>query len=169
MSFSWIIAIGSLVLLTTIYLVVIRSERSETDRRLPKGRLYGLPPGAERRRAPRIQATVLVQYRVLSGGVAGQAKTQDISRGGLRLLVDERLYPGTELELKLHFLEVPQPVVATGRIVWMREIPQVVDQTPVRWFANGVQLTAVPPEIQGILDRLSRTEIITPTRHPKQP
>lgn len=73
----------------------------------------------ERRKFARLNISVEVVCRI------GQDNkdefkpiSRDISLGGVRVVMDKSLLPGTLLELELHFSTGREPVVVMGEVVW---------------------------------------------------
>lgn len=73
-----------------------------------------LPPGAERRRTPRI--SLLTQVEVLGPGAGGVGRIQDISLGGLLMASPETFPPRTEVAVRFNLPPIPpgRPVEGQG-------------------------------------------------------
>ncbi len=70
----------------------------------------------ERRRHKRVKVMVPIEYRKVDGGLFKATRSLDISGGGVKLIVDEDLAVGDELEL-LVYLPESDVISALGRVV----------------------------------------------------
>jgi len=76
----------------------------------------------ERRRYVRIDLCTQVEYEILPMQLPLKAETKDISAGGLCLLVDREMQPGTILHLKFYLPDKEKTYVESlGRVVWQRK------------------------------------------------
>ena len=73
----------------------------------------------ERRIYPRYKTLLRVKYKAPLG--EGATWIKDISRSGMRLLLDNPFKIGTLLTLEISVPYDPKPVFAQGNIVWMEE------------------------------------------------
>lgn len=113
--------------------------------------------GRERRRFPRINRKIQVKYRVTGSGplpVSGEGETRNVSRGGVRIHLDERLPIGTVLELEMRFPFSPVPFAAKGLVVW------VDDHTDAEGrFPAGVRFTEVTMDGGDMVARVFRNHL----------
>jgi hypothetical protein len=72
--------------------------------------------GIEERKAPRVSARLTTFVKYASGKVR-RALTQDVSAGGARLITDEPLEAGQQVELEIKLPDFDQPVVCTAEVV----------------------------------------------------
>lgn len=76
---------------------------------------------SDRRRFPRLQAPVV--FRPMGLNLLHQRRApQNISLGGLRAPVDDRLHVGERLELEF-FLEEPPSLRCWARVAWVDALP----------------------------------------------
>lgn len=78
----------------------------------------------ERRKYMRFEVAVDIEYMVPGNGmpIEGIAITKNLSREGMQVALNERLVPGTELEIKLRISGDSAPVYAKGNVVWANKI-----------------------------------------------
>ena len=72
----------------------------------------------------RLLFSVEVEYKVVSSPevlAALKARSKNISAGGIRLVVLEKLRAGTVLDLKFLLSGSPEPVRAKGMVAWTEE------------------------------------------------
>lgn len=74
----------------------------------------------ERRRYVRVNKSVSLKYRVITGALKTVSQTEDISEGGMRLPTFQKVEPGTILELKVRLSRYKKPIVVVGKVVWCR-------------------------------------------------
>jgi len=106
---------------------------------------------SERRRDPRIDFAIPVQFRP-AGGLAepwrkGQAG--DISAGGLRFLAGEVLERGDRLEFQIVLPIRREPFLLSGEVVWIHPVPEA----PTEY---GVEFIFVTPDKLVEIDQLVR-------------
>lgn len=77
----------------------------------------------ERRKYVRLETKVDFSYRIKgSRGPEYKAVTKNISPGGIRGLVDNRIKKGTWLELVMHIPAAKKPIPAIGKVVWTADV-----------------------------------------------
>ena len=87
--------------------------------------MYESPAYQERRRNPRANSAMPVQYRGMrqGGDATIGAIARDISNGGIRLVVNEFLSIFTRLVVEISIPSTPKPVRAISKVVWIRKRP----------------------------------------------
>ncbi|MDP2921359.1 MAG: PilZ domain-containing protein [Candidatus Omnitrophota bacterium] len=99
----------------------------------------------ESRKFVRIEWPVVIKYKT-----AEEPRTQDqivgkdISEGGARFVVYERLMKGTGLELQLEVPFDSMPISARGNVAWIRKIGEENEKK----FEIGVIFTEINPRDQ---------------------
>ncbi|MBU1007298.1 MAG: PilZ domain-containing protein [Candidatus Omnitrophica bacterium] len=76
-------------------------------------------PG-EQRKALRMKDYATAQYSS-DGNTWKNAGVYDISASGIRLIIQEEIDAGRDIELKMYIPQDVRPIFATGRIVWKTE------------------------------------------------
>jgi hypothetical protein len=92
--------------------------------------------GDDRRRTERMVPFHVVRVEAeteLVGLLGGEAR--DLSRGGACVALDSDLVVGDEVILRLLFERYPNPIPATGRIVWTG--PEREGRCGVEWTHSG--------------------------------
>lgn len=95
----------------------------------------------ERRKYPRLNLNIEVEYSVLRGADAIQVQSKNISAGGICLILYEDIQPDSVLELKFYLPRDTNPIKAIGRIVWRSEIV-VADDKRTR-FDAGIEFLEI--------------------------
>jgi|GEM_PF-1943135 c-di-GMP-binding flagellar brake protein YcgR len=74
----------------------------------------------ERRKLVRLDASVKVNYRILTAvNLASDSVSHDFSEGGVRIEVKEPIQPKTLLSLDLMLPGEKEPVKVKGEVIWM--------------------------------------------------
>ena len=77
----------------------------------------------EHRKYVRITESLKIGYKVVNPITGpGECLSKEISAGGIRLSVQQRLAPGDILELEISLSRSSKPIRATGEVVWVNEI-----------------------------------------------
>lgn len=98
----------------------------------------------ERRRFPRIEAELLVRYKVLKTSDQKQeATTKNLSAGGICLVSRERFKPGTVLALDIQFPKSDKPLLAGGKVIWSDKSRLGPSPAGHQRFDNGVEFVEI--------------------------
>jgi len=78
----------------------------------------------EKRRFIRFEIALKINYAIQTEPkIEKTGKTKDVSSGGMQLLTEERLEPGSRLGLKVFIPEALNPAHLNGTVLWSKEIP----------------------------------------------
>lgn len=139
----WLIA--ALVICSALALLLIE-ERHARMAKIGRGRIMEYWSGEERRASKRIETSLEVKYVLGSDKDAQKrARTGNISMGGLKLIIAEKLSVGAVLLLDIIFPGKGHPVLAEGRVVWVHGDFAERDEAGRRVFFTGVQLLNFQP------------------------
>lgn len=75
----------------------------------------------EKRMFERFSAPVKVKYNVMGDG-PGHGELKDISGGGIRLALAEKLKINTLLKLSFEIPGIKDPISIHGKVVWSKEV-----------------------------------------------
>lgn len=77
----------------------------------------------ERRRYVRLDTRLKISYTIVKNerDLPRDTETKDIGGGGIRILFTESLPVQTLLKLNIALPEESQPIVCTGKVVWVEE------------------------------------------------
>jgi len=77
---------------------------------------------ADNRRYPRKEVVTNLSYRVITP-LGGKGLTQNISEGGLCIILDKQIPVGTMLELKFELPgEEEAPIETFAKVMWQKEV-----------------------------------------------
>ena len=77
----------------------------------------------ERRRHPRIRVFLKIDYQMTDEIPRLNCASKDISEGGIRFGLFQRIAPGTPLKLKVYLEDTAEPVEILGKVTWAQETP----------------------------------------------
>ena len=122
-----------LVVVLVGVLWLTRLEERRKDQR-PVLKVEEIWTGEERRKDKRFSYSIPVLYVTPKSSKFKSSKSQDVSAGGILLVLPEKLSTGTQLELEFNLAEEEKPFRVLGEVIWMSEIPSEDDQ---RLFQTG--------------------------------
>jgi len=150
-----LLALWAALVATMILILLLREERMAKVGKVPLGRMRRFWFQSDRRGAPHYRLDWTIRYQRLGAELYAQAQTRDVSQMGAGLLLRERLEIGDEIQLELSPPGNPDLITVTGRVVWIREIPQrrKIGQGE-RFFATGIQFQGISSEMEKRLSAL---------------
>ena len=77
----------------------------------------------ERRRHVRISDSFRLNYRIAPDGLHSSCCSADISEGGIRFNLYQKLEIGALLKLEIYLKGSAEPLSAIGRVAWIKETP----------------------------------------------
>jgi c-di-GMP-binding flagellar brake protein YcgR len=136
-----------LLLLVVLYLLY-KNDIILTRKKMLQAGVEEYWNGKERRRHIRFKHVLNVDYAVEKKPHLKQSgKTIDISAGGMKLLMSEKLAKGTILDLKIalpdskDFIEVEGVVEAEGEVAWSEDAKDTAADR--RMFYTGIKFLAI--------------------------
>ena len=133
-----------ILLLIGILLILIKEESKIKKSRIPRAKLKEYWGGQERRQAMRITTTFTVTYMFSKKqNLKCTGKTDNLSTGGIRLIVYEKLNKGTILSLEFEIPEISSTVRASGKVVWTSGEFSDRDENGKRIFQAGIQFLQI--------------------------
>ncbi len=146
-----------IVLLAMVLVMLYRYERSALRKLMPSATVEEYWSGKERRQHIRFRKSLEISYAIdkrpslTSGG-----KTVDISEGGMKLLLDEKLSKGTVLNIKIDLPGKGHAAEARGVVVWSEDLPRL-DISQKRFFHAGIKFISIKEQSAGRLTEFIRT------------
>ena len=131
-----------IVLMATILVMMYRNERASSRRALPRGKAEEYWDGKERRKHTRFRKTLDVNYSIRKKSRNNnRSNTADISEGGVKMLLYEKLPVGAALDMKIPVSSSSRPINVVGEVMWTEEAPRK-DISGKRLFYSGVMFRA---------------------------
>lgn len=150
------IQVGLIVFLLFILAAIYQDEyrKKRLSRKTAKADKFW-DSGKERRQQVRIDTKVNVSYDVVSGRSTHKrtSMSRNISLGGINLTLNEKLLPGTDLNLQLDLSQGVKPIFVQGKIVWVKEISERLTRHKEegRLFTAGIKFTQMTPGDESLL------------------
>ncbi|HOW42171.1 MAG TPA: PilZ domain-containing protein [Candidatus Omnitrophota bacterium] len=102
----------------------------------------------ERRKDLRVNNSVMVRYWIGDGFLKTGSRSADMSTGGVRLPLHQKLEPGTKVELSIEIENNAKPLIASGQVAWVER-----KKHPQYPFEIGIKFTRID---SGTLERLKK-------------
>lgn len=96
----------------------------------------------ERRKYSRVGAVLEIRYKAEDEFKNGTCTSLDISIGGIGLGLQEKINPGTILELEIRLPDTPYPLFVKGRLIWCFKAPEAEEGAIIAYRA-GITFTEV--------------------------
>ena len=77
----------------------------------------------------------------------------------MNLLLNEKLFPGTVLQLEFTLQGGAGPIQAFGKIVWTKEISGQLNEKKGRCFATGIQFLEIKAQDKPALERFINEKV----------
>ena len=140
-----IICLLFILLLAAVLVTLFKIDGFSVKNSFRQARLEQYAGGKERRQHSRVTQCLQVVYSVMKKALPNTAngKTMDISEGGLKLLLDEKLPLGSFLNLKISLPGSAQPAEVSGSVVWTEDAPDIKDPSGKRFFYSGIKFTSI--------------------------
>ncbi|MEA3329075.1 MAG: PilZ domain-containing protein [Candidatus Omnitrophota bacterium] len=99
----------------------------------------------ERRKFVRLDASIKISYRVLKKSeLPSRVLSRDISGGGIKFPVEEKLKKGAGLDLEIEIPDGQEPIKALGQVVWIKK-STFRRSKGMNYFEIGVKFVEIKP------------------------
>ena len=137
-----IVGIVFLILLSVTLMMLWGHEKIATRRVIPRAKIEECWYGEDRRSHERFNKELEVEYSVEKRAHLKNGMTVDLSKGGMKLLLDEKLPMGTILGLKMSIPEKRRTIEAEAEVVWTSDAERN-DNSGKRFFFSGLKFISV--------------------------
>jgi hypothetical protein len=96
----------------------------------------------ERREHKRFADGAVVEYRVEKRPHLKGGKVINMSKGGMKLLLDEKLQPGAIMNLKIYMPEKKSAAEVEAEVVWTKDA-DLKNPAGKRFFHSGIKFIAI--------------------------
>jgi len=131
-----------LVLLSITLIMLWDHEKAATKRVTPCARIEEYWDGEERRLHKRFDTSLEVEYSVEKRLRLKNSRTVDLSKGGMKLLLDEKLPKDAILSLKIYIPEKGRTIEMEAEVVWTNDADKK-DPSGKRFFFSGLKFIAI--------------------------
>ena len=137
-----------LLLLSVTLMMLWSHERITTKRAIPCAKVKEYWDGEERRSHKRFNKNLEMEYNVEKKPRLKNGRTVDLSKRGMKLLLDEKLPKGAILGLKMYIPEKRQTIEVEAEVVWTNDADNK-DIYGKRSFFSGLKFITIkePAEI----------------------
>ncbi len=84
--------------------------------------------------------------------------TENISEGGVKVFLEERLHTSTIVDLELFLAENAPPVKCRGELIWVKEIPS--KEAKELLFDTGIKFIELSPQDQKKISELVKKIVV---------
>jgi len=132
-----------IVLLSMILYLLYKNEFIISKNNRHHAKIEEYWTGKERRKYGRFKKILDVIYAIAKKPqLKSNGRTIDISEGGMKLLLDEKLPAGAILDLKISIPASAQEIEVEGEVVWCEENSQK-EEPGKRHFYHGIKFLAI--------------------------
>lgn len=136
----WLIIIA---LLAMVLYTLYRNESASSKRLLPNALIEEYWSGKERRQHVRFEKSLEVHYVIRKrSDLKNNAKTVNISEGGMKLIMPEKLADGDIIYFKIYLNGPDRALGVEGKVVWSKDARQK-DSSGKQLFYSGIEFTAI--------------------------
>jgi hypothetical protein len=130
-----------ILLLAGMLFMLFKNEGVSLKNGFRRAKIENCWSGTNRRQHPRFTHSMEVAYSIVKKNQSknSHGKTVDISEGGIKLVLDEKLPPGTFVNLKIAIPSARGPAELSGEIMWTEDAPGITDPSNKRFFYSGVK------------------------------
>lgn len=138
-----LVEIFLIILLAVMLFMLYRREREHVTNNTPQAKLEEYWDGKERREHVRFKDELKVTYVTeKKPHLNKNGTTIDISKGGVKLMLDEKLTIGTIVNFKVYIPSLNKPAEVEGEVVWSSDAEQK-DPSGKRLFYSGLKFLAI--------------------------
>jgi hypothetical protein len=100
----------------------------------------------EKRIYERLSIPVKVTYELLSRPkVMNESVSKNISGGGICLSLREKLFPATQLAIKIEIGNNSNIIHLKGKVIWNRKVEILQKEGPAIYYDTGIELIDADP------------------------
>lgn len=144
-----VLILEALAIILLIYILYMLLGAEKLRRRIfvPRARVEEYWDGRERRRHVRFKKALEVVYKVERRAHLKNGRTVDISEGGMKLCVDDKLLKGAIVALEVDIPDLGKTAQVEGEVMWSEDA-DIKDDSGKRYFHSGIRFIAIkePPE-----------------------
>lgn len=137
-----IVGTAFLVLLSIMLVMLWKHESLSLKRLIPRAKVEEYWSGEERRQEMRFKDDIELEYNIEKKSRFKNGKGIDISGGGMKLMLDEKLPNGAIMHLKFYAPGRKEAIEVEGEVVWTKET-EAEDLSGKRFFRSGIKFIGV--------------------------
>ena len=105
----------------------------------------------EKRKYARVRQRLTTLVKFLDTGKVRRALTRDIGAGGVCVVMEGVLEPGTMLEVELRLPDRQQPITFTASVIWNRPLETLTKSYEIPTTETGVTFVNIDPKERAFL------------------
>jgi c-di-GMP-binding flagellar brake protein YcgR len=138
----FIVGICFLALLSVTLFMLWAHEKITNKRIVPHATVEDCWPNEDRREHRRFPDGVTVEYGIEKRPHLKGGKVVNMSKGGMKLLLDEKLSEGDIIDLKIYMPGKKDAAEVEAQVVWTKDA-QTEDGSGKRFFHSGIKFIAI--------------------------
>ncbi|MDD5495549.1 MAG: PilZ domain-containing protein [Candidatus Omnitrophica bacterium] len=132
-----------IALLGMIVFLLIKNQKINSKKTVPHAKLEEYWDGKERRRHFRFHKELVLEYKLLKNPHSNKnCRTINISEGGLKLYLDDKLLKGTIMQIEIEIPEAKLHGEIEGEVVWTEDADSK-DGSGKRFFYSGIKFLRI--------------------------
>ena len=131
-----------MALLSLTLIMLWGHERLSLKKLIPRAKVEECWVGQERRQHARFENDIEIEYNIEKRPRLKNGKCINISQGGMKLTLDEKLPNGAIIDLKIHTSEKNKTIEVEGEVVWTNESEER-DPQGKRFFHSGIKFICI--------------------------
>ena len=148
-----------LTLLSIMLFMLWAHEKITAKRVTPHATVEECWTSEERRQHRRFGDGVVVEYYIEKKPHLKDIKALNMSKGGMKLLLDEKLSDGTIMDLKIYIPDRKNSIEVEAEVVWTKDADYIKDASGNRFFHSGVKFIGIKePADNHITDYINSCE-----------
>ena len=138
----FIVGVCFLALLSVTLFMLWAHEKLTNKKIIPHAKIEECWQDEERRQHSRFDKDLEIEYNVEKRPHLKSGKTVNISKGGMKLLLDEKLPRGAIMDLKVYIPEKKRVIEVEAEVVWTKDVEGKLSSGK-RFFHSGIKFIAV--------------------------
>lgn len=151
----FVVGISFLALLSITLFMLWAHEKMANKKITPRAEIEECWHNEERRANKRFEKELEVEYTVEKKPHMKNGMSLNISKGGMKLLLDDKLLPGTIITLKMRSPQTGNTVDVEAEVIWTKDVDE---KKPLdkRFFNSGIKFIAIKEaSYAGLIDILN--------------
>jgi c-di-GMP-binding flagellar brake protein YcgR len=137
-----IVGIVFLILLSITLMMLWGHEKIATKKVIPRAKIEECWEGSDRRSHERFNKNLEVEYNLEKKPHLKNGRSVDLSKVGMKLLLDEKLSKGTIMDLKVRVPEKRRTIEMEAEVIWTSDAEKK-DPSGKRFFYSGLKFISI--------------------------
>lgn len=138
----FVVGISFLALLSVTLFMLWAHEKITNKKITPHAKIEECWLDEDRREHKRFEKDLEIEYSIEKKARLNNGRTVNISKGGMKVLIDEKLSKGDIMDLKVFIHEKRKVVEIEAQVVWTKD-SDYSDSSGKRYFYSGLKFMAL--------------------------